>query len=169
MWRGVLDACKDEGEAWERLHGGLLALRVLASMAPPGVTLYSLSFAQHYQPSPFLLYNLLLDLSTLIDAATELAREGAQLTTRLLSHTESRVRLAAGEALGALVATFGPDLYTSQAQAAVLSSIRDNLERDVDPEERERLRSRLGVDVSAQDHDIFHESAGWKNLESGCK
>lgn len=79
------------------------------------------------------------------------------------------MRIAAGEALGALAATFGVDIYVQCAQTAVLASIRDNLERAVDEEERERLRSKLGVDVNAKDYDIFHESAGWKSLETGCK
>lgn len=89
--------------------------------------------------------------------------------TRLLSHGESRVRLVAGETLGVLASVCGADVYKAHARDAVLSSIRDNLERDVDVAERDRLKARLGVDAGAEDKDIFHESAGWKTLETGCK
>ena len=72
-------------------------------------------------------------------------------------------------ASGVLAAVCGADVYKEHARAAVLSSIRDNLERDVDEEERARLKARLGAGDSAEDTDIFHESAGWKTLETGCK
>lgn len=105
----------------------------------------------------------------LASASDDLTRAMAGTSTALLLHEESRVRLAAGETLGVLASVCGAAVYEKHARAAVLTSIRDNLERDVDKDERALLKVRLGAGEGAEDTDIFHESAGWKTLETGCK
>ena len=78
------------------------------------------------------------------------------------------MRESAGQALGEFCALHGVRVYVENAQESILSSIRNNLERDVTPEQLAELKAKLGVH-SDKAEDVFHESAGWKTLETGCK
>eukprot|EP00730_Choanoeca_flexa_P013976 TRINITY_DN5932_c0_g1_i1.p1 TRINITY_DN5932_c0_g1~~TRINITY_DN5932_c0_g1_i1.p1 ORF type:complete len:673 (+),score=171.76 TRINITY_DN5932_c0_g1_i1:2-2020(+) len=111
-------------------------------------------------------------ITKLVDSEQALSdgfiQSAAPVLTKLLSHSESRVREASGAALGSLCKVAGVDVYTKYAKDTILSSIRDNLERDVEPEAIKAMQDKLGIESSSV-NDIFHESAGWKTLETGCK
>ncbi|KFM73015.1 hypothetical protein X975_03273, partial [Stegodyphus mimosarum] len=96
-----------------------------------------------------------------------------------LTDTEVRIRLAAGETLGSLCYLKGPEVY-GHCNGYVLQLIKDNLERDSmetssvfasdsgdeqsSPEPKGRVR-RLSSDAAQ----IFHDTAGWKCLETSMK
>ena len=74
---------------------------------------------------------------------------------------EVRVRQAAGELLGQLCSTLGPEVYEA-SQERVLDLIKTNLERSGSGEEGD-ASSRLSS--SPKDSaSIFHDTAGWRNL-----
>ncbi|XP_060077620.1 uncharacterized protein LOC132557146, partial [Ylistrum balloti] len=97
----------------------------------------------------------------------------------LLDDVEFRVRIAAGEVLGALCKKVGPEIY-NRSKTVILDKISVNLERDpmmeVDKTEHdettklmEKLSSSPGRRGSADAEQIFHDTAGWKNLETSMK
>ncbi|XP_071785582.1 uncharacterized protein [Asterias amurensis] len=96
-----------------------------------------------------------------------------------LNDEEARVRLAAGEVLGALCKRCGPEVYQSVYEL-IHDGVKNNLERipmsDRSQGERESattLMEKLAVQhergggVTAEQ--IFHDTAGWKNLETWMK
>ncbi|KAF6022738.1 hypothetical protein EB796_018946 [Bugula neritina] len=105
-----------------------------------------------------------------------------------LTHTEYRVRIAAGECLGGLCMKFGSSIYVD-IKDIILSGIRDNLERDMAKDESHNiyLEEAGQIDGNASprtstlmmaermanfdEHTkkIFHDTAGWKNLETFMK
>ncbi|KAJ8045682.1 putative serine/threonine-protein phosphatase PP2A regulatory subunit [Holothuria leucospilota] len=93
-----------------------------------------------------------------------------------LSHDEGRVRLAAGEALGELCKKSGATVYLA-VQNNILNGVKFNLERlpleEVleKTEGAQQLVDKLtGDDVDQETamkaEKIFHDTAGWKNLET---
>ncbi|XP_015919136.2 uncharacterized protein [Parasteatoda tepidariorum] len=94
-----------------------------------------------------------------------------------LTDTEVRVRLAAGEVIGSLCFLKGPEIY-SECHDYVLQLIKDNLERDCmdtneevfdaasDAETHSGTRQRR---LSSDASQIFHDTAGWKFLETSMK
>lgn len=103
-----------------------------------------------------------------------------EVARRLLTDTEVRVRLEAGEVLGALCGKMGIDVYKEEKDY-ILSLIKTNLERQPSNDEssrqeqieREKLVEKLagssGRRDSADAAQIFHDTAGWKNLETSLK
>ncbi len=92
----------------------------------------------------------------------------------LLENEESRIRLAAGELLGRLCARCGPGVY-ERLDPVLVAGIEGNLERDMtavamDPALVEKLgRTSVNVDdrpLSPSAAQVFHDTAGWKSLES---
>lgn len=79
----------------------------------------------------------------------------------LLSDPEVRVRMAAGEVLGTLCKAVGTEVYES-AKDHVLSLIRQNRERQDEVKDHE-VKAKLSAEA------VFHDTAGWKNLESSMK
>lgn len=79
----------------------------------------------------------------------------------LLTDDEVRVRQASGELLGQLCKTFGTEVF-ELARQRVIDLIKVNLER-----------SNEGVDASSRimkgSEAIFHDTAGWRNLETSMK
>uniref|UniRef100_A0A0L8G9N8 CLASP N-terminal domain-containing protein n=1 Tax=Octopus bimaculoides TaxID=37653 RepID=A0A0L8G9N8_OCTBM len=102
----------------------------------------------------------------------------------LLDDEEFRVRLAAGEAMGALCESVGVKIYID-AKADILKGIADNLEREpsaADQEDNARhdeiVLSSLTSGGSSKSFSlsrcnsaekIFHDTAGWKSLETWMK
>ncbi|GBM98395.1 hypothetical protein AVEN_53774-1 [Araneus ventricosus] len=99
-----------------------------------------------------------------------------------LTDNEVRIRLAAGEVLGSLCYLKGPEVY-NQCKDYLLQLIKENMERDVmdisdasdvfssdaegdanEPPKGQRVR-RLSSDAAQ----IFHDTAGWKCLETSMK
>lgn len=78
-------------------------------------------------------------------------------------HEEFRVRIAAGEVLGALCKFVSPNVY-KYCEAKLVESIRQNLERHIPPDE-----NREDVESIKDAKDIFHDTAGWKCLETSMK
>jgi hypothetical protein len=82
-----------------------------------------------------------------------------------LSDEEVRVRKAAGEFLGALCQAKGPQVY-EECRDRIFRLVQENTERafegnkDVSPEKSGRM--------SPQEQ-IFHDTAGWRNLETSVK
>ncbi|XP_013398368.1 uncharacterized protein LOC106164872 [Lingula anatina] len=156
---------KDESSTWEIKHAGLMGSSVLLSLCDCGE-----------------------------DYGTTMQEEAL----RLLEDEEFRVRLAAGEVMGALCRRFGPVIYANTKQTT-LQGIRDNLERqphgfgsEKEKEEADRLMQKLyNSCTSSSDSDsdddhggggfklerqnstdsaqIFHDTAGWKSLETWMK
>ncbi|XP_067941524.1 uncharacterized protein [Watersipora subatra] len=112
-----------------------------------------------------------------------------QFCIKSLVHEEYRVRIAAGECLGALCNRDGAGIYID-TKDVILGGIKDNLERDallsattdVDEQVKESDFSvsasprtnallsddRLSSQVEGHKY-IFHDTAGWKNLETFMK
>lgn len=91
------------------------------------------------------------------------------LTTaeKCLQHDEVRVRLAFGDLLQELSKLEGIGIYNS-CKELVLNLIQTNLERQIEvPEENDDPDSLRRASTSSVD--IFHETAGWRYLESSMK
>nr|XP_006824606.1 PREDICTED: uncharacterized protein LOC102801544 [Saccoglossus kowalevskii] len=98
----------------------------------------------------------------------------------LLNDIEARVRLAAGEVMGALCKRDGVEIYIS-SKDIILEGVQLNLDRqpisDSSHEEvkqtevlMEKLASSPGKECHTADAaKIFHDTAGWKNLETWMK
>jgi len=93
-----------------------------------------------------------------------------------LQDNEVRVRLAAGEVLGVLCKHHGVNIYRNNKET-VIKLIKDNLERKIDADnagqtmESEEV-GKLMEKLSSNTNDtaqIFHDTAGWKNLETSMK
>lgn len=99
---------------------------------------------------------------------------------KLLTDVEFRVRMSAGDVLGALCAKCGTIIY-QETKDYVLNLVRNNLERQIAADdgsrqekiETEKLMEKLAGSSkrrnSAEAAQIFHDTAGWKNLESSLK
>uniref|UniRef100_T1JGS2 TOG domain-containing protein n=1 Tax=Strigamia maritima TaxID=126957 RepID=T1JGS2_STRMM len=92
------------------------------------------------------------------------------LALRLLTDDEVRVRMAAGEVLGVLCIKFGPTIY-AQSRDVVLNLIRTNLSREMsnsnmDCAESNKCSCESRMTDATQ---IFHDTAGWKFLETSMK
>ncbi|KAG8226262.1 hypothetical protein J437_LFUL004819 [Ladona fulva] len=110
----------------------------------------------------------------------EFAQTIKGIAKKLLTDIEVRVRLAAGEVLGALCAKMGSDVY-QDCKEHVLYLIQSNLERQTtedfsskqEQQETEKLMEKLAGPPqrrnSADSAKIFHDTAGWKNLETSMK
>lgn len=97
-----------------------------------------------------------------------------------LDDSEFRVRIAAGEVLGALCRKVGPETY-GNVKDQILQGIRSNLERDLptgdedDDNDVDKLMQKLSSSpsgekrVSVDAAQIFHDTAGWKSLETWMK
>nr|XP_054758807.1 uncharacterized protein LOC129264874 [Lytechinus pictus] len=141
----LLSALKDSHSSWEAKHGALMGAKVLSGF--DGTS------------KPFL-------------------KEMQNCAMHFLSDSEARVRIAAGELLGSLSKWLGCEVYL-QCQGAILDGVKSNLERaplsDSSHEEQVQvghLVEKLGGGASP-DHShssnadkIFHDTAGWKNLET---
>ncbi|XP_071441316.1 uncharacterized protein [Hetaerina americana] len=110
----------------------------------------------------------------------DFAQDIKTVAQTLLTDVEVRVRLAAGEVLGSLCARLGPEIYCD-CKDYVLNQIQINLERQVaedvasrqEQQETEKLMEKLAGPPqrrnSADSAKIFHDTAGWKNLETSMK
>ncbi|PAA50692.1 hypothetical protein BOX15_Mlig006541g1, partial [Macrostomum lignano] len=152
-WQAA-DSGQLEPEAWEQRFGCLRASCLLL---------------QHLQPP----------------VSPELLRRHLDRALPLLSDPEFRVRVAAGECVGEVCrrdqpteAAGGGDsggFFVELLRPLILAGIRDNLERmtagdarDASPSDSSRPDSPSPM-MSAERHDkeaIFHDTAGWKNLET---
>lgn len=86
-----------------------------------------------------------------------------ELALELIVHEEFRVRIAAGEVLGALCNHISHEVYKF-CETKLLESIKENLERHIPPDE-----NRSDVESFKDAKDIFHDTAGWKCLETSMK
>eukprot|EP00088_Acartia_fossae_P034486 TRINITY_DN3539_c0_g1_i5.p1 TRINITY_DN3539_c0_g1~~TRINITY_DN3539_c0_g1_i5.p1 ORF type:complete len:776 (-),score=143.13 TRINITY_DN3539_c0_g1_i5:435-2762(-) len=95
---------------------------------------------------------------------------------KYLQDNEVRVRLAAGEVFGAMCKHHGVEIYRNSKEK-VMTLIRDNLERKIDAEnpgqsmeseEVGKLMEKLQSNTT-DTAQIFHDTAGWKNLETCMK
>jgi len=79
---------------------------------------------------------------------------------RYLEDPEFRVRIIAGELIGSLCKVVDPDIYL-KCESILIASIRDNLTRDIPAD---------SVTNGVKDaKEIFHDTAGWKSLETNMK
>lgn len=106
--------------------------------------------------------------------ATIIPRDFADLLIRscvaLLSEREEvRVRVASGELLGALSSAYGTQVY-DETKSHVLGMIDQNLKREEENlvEDGEKMTvSKTGFSSPRKTADgIFHDTAGWRNLET---
>jgi len=151
--KSVLILLRDESLPWESRHGGLMAAKVL-------VFSEQLPDKNKHCSEEFPV--------TLRDCAV-----------KLLEDQESRVRLAAGDLMGVLCMRDGPEVYAS-LQELILDGVRKNLERQglENEEDVETLSEKLGSARQRRDStgstgstasEIFHDTAGWRNLETWMK
>lgn len=146
----ILDILTDSTSPWESKHGGLLGMRAMMMVSTA-------------------------------DPENPMLGEVRQAALRLLTHQEVRVRGAAGEVLGALCQQDGGATYTASC-STVLQLIRSNLEREVTDDEASRsehentriLMEKLSAGTrerrnSGDAAQIFHDTAGWRNLETSMK
>ncbi|XP_065058563.1 uncharacterized protein LOC135686289 [Rhopilema esculentum] len=85
------------------------------------------------------------------------------IALELLTHEEFRVRIAAGELLGALCKHVSPNVYKF-CEKELVKSIKENLERHIPPDE-----NKIDIEAIKDAKDIFHDTAGWKCLETSMK
>ena len=95
-------------------------------------------------------------------ASASFQNEIKELSLDLIGHDEFRVRIATGEVLGALCKHVSPNVYTF-CEAKLVQSIKVNLERQIPPDVNEDYESLKDA------KDIFHDTAGWKCLETSMK
>ncbi|KAG8191252.1 hypothetical protein JTE90_003264 [Oedothorax gibbosus] len=149
----LLETLNDSTSAWESKHGALLGANAVV---------------------------LKLKYTTVDDESELFLQAVYKHCLEFLTDLEVRIRLASGELMGSLCNLKGPDVY-SQCKDYVLKLIKDNLERDImDTSESETFtdsegegdykqpgqrRRRLSSDASQ----IFHDTAGWKFLETSMK
>ncbi|CAH8474469.1 unnamed protein product [Heterobilharzia americana] len=89
---------------------------------------------------------------------------------------EFRVRIAAGQLMGSLVQHAGLPLFL-RFLPAVIQGVTTNLERNIEPTVSEAefslreldLAKERDVNLSRSSLSIFHDTAGWKNLETWMK
>ncbi|KAJ7369805.1 hypothetical protein OS493_036321 [Desmophyllum pertusum] len=100
-------------------------------------------------------------------------------TLQLMHDDEARVRIASGEVLGALCTARGPEVFVACCDE-ILRNVSDNLERKLpDPEEMDKglIHKLTGSekDTTEDMHkkadaaQIFHDTAGWKHLETSMR
>lgn len=130
--------------SWEEKHGYLLAKKSLVA------------FKKIQKDSHFL-------SNTQVEAV------------KYLQDGEVRVRGVAGELLGELCKHHGVTIYRGNS-AKVISLIRNNLERKLDEgnegaviEEEEVGKLMAKLANSSDSSQVFHDTAGWKNLETSMK
>ena len=109
----------------------------------------------------------------LVEHATEkFCQDILSLLPTVLEDKEPRVRQAAGDVAGELCKWRGREVY-SRVESLIVAGIRRNLERDeelLQTQQSQSLMEKLvpvresttGVDAAS----VFHESAGWKGLET---
>ena len=97
------------------------------------------------------------------EASSNFQDELKALALELIIHEEFRVRIAAGEVLGALCKHVSPDVYKF-CEAKLVQSIKENLERHIPGDENKDY-----VESIKDAKDIFHDTAGWKCLETSMK
>ncbi|XP_031559428.1 uncharacterized protein LOC116295668 [Actinia tenebrosa] len=99
----------------------------------------------------------------------------------LIHDEEFRVRILAGEVLGALCQVQGTKVYIG-CKEEVLSSVSNNLERQIhvpdEPSVTDQLQKKMNgnqpemkteANKPADAAKIFHDTAGWKNLETSMR
>ncbi|XP_048737561.2 uncharacterized protein LOC125652410 [Ostrea edulis] len=135
-----------EDSSWEKKHGGLMAAKALLTCGK---------------------------------SSDDFAVDMRSQALKYLDNNEFRVRIAAGETLGALCKIVGPAVYEN-SKSAILEGIRSNLERErlsvssqQEQEETEKLMEKLSSSParksSVDAEQIFHDTAGWKSLETWMK
>ena len=94
----------------------------------------------------------------------------AKKAIQWLLDEEVRVRIASGEYLGILCTVFGPSIYENY-KTVVIDLIRENIDRAFEKtttaNNADDVENNSGR-MSPQEQ-IFHESAGWRNLETSVK
>lgn len=128
--------------SWEELFGALTAARLLLPLHPSRCDL--------------------AQASGLIEGVL-----------RCLEHSEFRVRIAAGEALGVLCEIGGLEMFRRYV-GLVKTGIRDHLDRQEGEEEPQedvlssspRASSPNPLREKLNSEEIFHDTAGWKSLET---
>ncbi|ROT82029.1 uncharacterized protein [Penaeus vannamei] len=150
LQRALINKSLDSSSPWETVHGSLLGLRMVV-------------------------------LNVEVEPEGQFHCEVRAASLRLLTHQEVRVRQAAGEVLGALCQQDGGVTYAS-CRSQVLELVRSNLERQMTDDDASRsehestrqlmekltagTRERRNSGDAAQ---IFHDTAGWRNLETNMK
>ncbi|KAK4314086.1 hypothetical protein Pmani_014616 [Petrolisthes manimaculis] len=150
LMKALLQIVTDSSSTWESQHGCLLGLKVAVGVTSP-------------------------------DRESQFHLEVREIAIRLLTHQEVRVRQAAGEVLGALCERDGGATY-SIVRGQVLDLVRSSLDRqatDDDASRSEHENARILMEkLSAGSRErrnsgdaaqIFHDTAGWRNLETSMK
>ncbi|XP_065898567.1 uncharacterized protein [Dysidea avara] len=104
------------------------------------------------------------------DKSTSLDSEILPLLPQLLEDNEPRVRLSAGEVLGCICRVRGPAAF-EQIKGTIVSGITSYLERDANATQSEEVKQLADKLIQEQGvpcdvANIFHDTAGWKALES---
>ncbi|GAB6021645.1 hypothetical protein CHUAL_004229 [Chamberlinius hualienensis] len=151
-WLGNMLLCKveNDSETWECKHGSLMGLKCII----PHMKRTNANSEQFLQSCK-------------------------RVALHLLSDGEVRVRLAAGEVLGVLCQRWGCHVY-QESKDFVLEMIKSSLERqptepDVSLEENQHIDKLVNkftgnrVERRMSADEIFHDTAGWKTLETSMK
>ncbi|KAF8568033.1 hypothetical protein P879_07806 [Paragonimus westermani] len=132
---------------WEDVHGGLIAATILLQNLPK---------------------NEIEELS--------LVPELEERVLECHENVEFRVRIAAGLVMGSLCRVYGLPMF-KRFIPHVIKGVTDNLERNLDCQATETEASLRELDlakerdanVSRSSLSIFHDTAGWKHLETWMK
>ncbi|XP_076807536.1 uncharacterized protein LOC143450754 [Clavelina lepadiformis] len=132
----------NDSTPWEALHGCLLGVRCIIDN----------SIRQD-------------DGGSVVDEAITDFFHGFAL--KCLANPEVRVRTEAGELLGALCKLKGSEVY-SKSSDVVLNLLHKDLKREIEGDLHEEGDGR-GSPTTSNAANIFHESAGWRYLETSMK
>ena len=80
---------------------------------------------------------------------------------QFLENAEFRVRIVAGDLLGSLCIAIDPKIY-EKCEPKLIKSIKENLTRDIPGDS-------TSTNGSKDAKEIFHDTAGWKSLETSMK
>ena len=104
--------------------------------------------------------NLLLEK---LAGDTEFVEKMKEIALSAINDAEFRVRIAAGEFLGSLCKHVSPSMYKS-CEEVLIASIRENLERHSFQDDDSDSKN-----IPKDAKEIFHDTAGWKCLETSMK
>ncbi|XP_041353501.1 uncharacterized protein LOC121371570 [Gigantopelta aegis] len=151
LLKELLKLLSDDTASWEIKHGSLMAAKSIFEHK-------SFKCSEHIEE--------------------DFVKTVQEKALHLLNDPEYRVRSSAGEVMGALCKLVGSDVY-SESKLVILEGIRSNLERQPGHEEAEKLVEKLGQSTSPiepgarrgslEATEIFHDTAGWKSLETWMK
>ncbi|XP_076321586.1 uncharacterized protein LOC143231011 [Tachypleus tridentatus] len=168
--QNILVKLLNNDTCWEKKLGALLGVKGLLSFVTASIKRQSETSVSNGSTTTSNVIELLKSDTFFLEIFS--------ICEKLLTHEEVRIRLTSGEVIGLLCQIHGTKVY-NQCQERLLTLIKDNLEREIsdvstgvsqeckdDEKSSKKTLERQGSADAAQ---IFHDTAGWKCLETSMK